>query len=269
MLKTYMKAIRESDAEMLAGPVHRAIEDAEAQLLEEHPDLPRHVIHDAAVIAGIAAVMLTLKWFKTMPGLPFAPGHKNAVLLPLYLLGNELCTTRFGATGCGVTMGVLAFLTGEGRYGVFEIFKHVAPGFLVDVLHPLVRPFGRTIWVYIPFGIVLAAGRLATELGVAFLLGVPKAFYAAIGGVSVTHLIAGGLSGFVSATLLGVVDGWRDGWNPASNTNNPQGGVPESGGGSGTGGRKDGSRDGRLPASHDEGVQSNAENAPEAAEREE
>ena len=58
MLKAYMRAIREADAEMLAGPVHRAIEDAEAKLSEEHPDVPKHVIHDAAVIAGIAAVML-------------------------------------------------------------------------------------------------------------------------------------------------------------------------------------------------------------------
>ena len=55
-------------------------------------------------------------------------------------------------------------------------------------------------------GVILAVGRLGAELSVAVLLGAPKSFYALIGGVSITHVIAGALSGFVSAALLGAIE---------------------------------------------------------------
>ena len=91
---------------------------------------------------------------------------------------------------------------GDGRYGAFEILKHLAPGVLVDLLHPVARRLGGSVTVYIALGVVLSAGRFAADVGVALLLGAPKAFYAYIGGAGFTHLIAGGLSGFISAPLV-------------------------------------------------------------------
>ena len=40
-------------------------------------------------------------------------------------------------------MGTIAFLMGDGRYGVFEILKHVAPGVIVDLFLPVLRRGGR------------------------------------------------------------------------------------------------------------------------------
>ena len=101
------------------------------------------LIHDAAVISGVAAVMVSLRWFKTLPGLPFAPGHKNAVLLPLYIIASEMTHSRFGATVAGLTMGIIGFLSGDGRYGIFEVFKHAAPGFSRTSCTPSFAAFPR------------------------------------------------------------------------------------------------------------------------------
>lgn len=206
-LRRYFKAVRGQDPDTFARPLARSMDRATERLSAEHPDLPPEVIHDAAVISGVAAVMVGLRWFKTLPGLPFAPGHKNAVLLPLYVVASEMTHSRLGATFAGLTMGTIGFLSGDGRYGIFEVFKHAAPGLLADLLHPVFRriPLPR-VPVYTVLGVILAVGRLGAELSVALALGVPGTFYALIGGVSITHVIAGALSGFVSAALLGAID---------------------------------------------------------------
>src|SRR5262249_36867599 len=95
--------------------------------------------HDVAVITGIALCMASLKMLKILPGLPFASGHKSILLFPLYVLAARLTQSRWGATAAGSIMGVIGFLQGDGRFGVLEILKHVAPGFVIDIGEPLVR----------------------------------------------------------------------------------------------------------------------------------
>jgi hypothetical protein len=156
------------------------------------------------VIAGLTGGMLAIKMVKTLPGLPFAPGHKNVIMLPMYVLAREASGARFGATSCGACMGLLSFLMGDGRYGIFEVAKHIVPGLLVDLLYPPIqRIFGVRVWSMTALGVVLATGRLATEVGIAFMLGAPAAFFAYIGIAGVTHLGAGALSGPISAALVG------------------------------------------------------------------
>ncbi|MBC8454637.1 MAG: hypothetical protein H8D71_00325, partial [Deltaproteobacteria bacterium] len=206
----FLKAVKAQDPEAVLGRVRRTIAEAEEDLAARHPDVHEDRIRSAAAIAGVSAVMLGMKMVKTLPGLPFAPGHKNAIMLPMYILGRELTGSRFGATSCGVCMGVLAFLTGDGRYGIFEIAKHLAPGVLVDLLYPAVRRvFGVGIWPMSALGVVLATGRFSTEIVVAWLLGAPAAFFAYVGVSGVTHLGAGALSGVVSASILGAVASMR------------------------------------------------------------
>jgi len=55
-----------------------------------------------------------------------------------------LTRMRWGATLTGATMGTIAFLMGDGKYGVFEILKHVAPGVVVDLLLPVFRRGGAS-----------------------------------------------------------------------------------------------------------------------------
>ena len=62
-------------------------------------------------------------------------------------------------------MGTVAFLLGDGRYGIFEILKHVTPGLICDLLVPLVvarRPHARARIAWSLVGGVIAVGRFAT-----------------------------------------------------------------------------------------------------------
>ena len=87
--------------------------------------------------------MLGIKALKVLPGITFAPGWKTVILTPLYVVAPLITRTRFGATITGTVMGVVAFLLGDGKYGVFEIAKHVAPGLICDGIVPLVTRNGR------------------------------------------------------------------------------------------------------------------------------
>jgi len=192
---------------LIADRLHRQLDAAQQKVAADYPTMSKERTHDVAVIAGVSSAMLSLKMFKTLPGMPFAPGHKNAVLLPLYIVAAQLTRSRFGATTCGFVMGTGSVLTGDGRYGVFELIKHVVPGVLVDLLYPIVRRISATsIPLYCAFGVVLAAGRFATEVGVAVALAVPGSFYAYLGTAAITHLVAGALSGFVTSAALRSVE---------------------------------------------------------------
>lgn len=207
----FVRVVRRADRTLLVEPLRRAASAAQREVEERHPELSGARAADIAAIVTVSTAMLSLKMIKTLPGLPFAPGHKNAVVLPLYIMASELTRSRLGATTCGFVMGAASVLTGDGRYGVFEIFKHIAPGLLVDLLYPWVRRIrALRLLVMVGFGVILAAGRLSTEILVAISLGVPEAFYGYIGAASVTHLVAGGLSGFVSTAALRSIDDVRE-----------------------------------------------------------
>jgi hypothetical protein len=158
---------------------------------------------DVAIIAGIALTMLGVKALKFFPGLPFAPGHKGVVLIPLYIVAGALTRSRFGSTLTGLVMGTVAFLMGDGRYGIFEIAKHVAPGLLVDLLLPLMgdlRKRGVVAWSL--FGLVVALGRFATVTVIALAVQPPAIVFAFLLPGLAIHATFGVLSGILTVPLL-------------------------------------------------------------------
>ena len=166
-----------------------------------------HVATDAGAIAAVALTMLGVKALKILPGIPFLPGYKGVLLLPLYLVAAEVTRTKVGATLTGLTMGTVAFLLGDGRYGVFEIAKHVAPGIIVDLLYGLARPLAgsgriRRVVTYSTLGLLAALGRFATITVVALAVQPPAVVYAVLLPGLVVHGIFGVLSGVVTAPLL-------------------------------------------------------------------
>jgi hypothetical protein len=149
--------------------------------------------------------MLGIKALKVLPNIPFAPGHKLVVLTPLYVAASLKTRTRFGATLTGLVMGSVAFLLGDGRYGIFEILKHVAPGILCDLLVPLVANKGRAsrrtlAWSIV--GGVMGLGRFATIFTVTLAVQAPAVAWAFLVPGLVIHTTFGVLSGFVSAPLI-------------------------------------------------------------------
>jgi len=174
----------------------------------EHPDhesngrLSPQLVHDIGIVTGIALCMASIKVLKLLPGLPFAPGHKALLLFPLYALASRLTHSGWGGTAAGSIMGVIGFLQGDGRFGVLEILKHVAPGLLIDLTGPVVRRLPIWSLGYCFLGLAAAAGRVTTELVLVLLLGARAEVYLFPAAVLVPNLLAGFLSGFVTIFVL-------------------------------------------------------------------
>ena len=170
------------------------------------PDASRRLdaalAHDVAVVTGVALCMASLKVVKVLPGLPFASGHKTFLLFPLYILAARLTHSRWGGTAAGSIMGVIGFMQGDGRFGVLEIFKHIAPGLVIDLGEPLARRLPRWALGYCVLGFAAAIARTATELLLVLLLGARAEIYLFPAAKLVPNLLAGTLSGFVTVIVL-------------------------------------------------------------------
>jgi hypothetical protein len=164
--------------------------------------LDPQLVHDMGIVTGIALCMASVKVLKLLPGLPFAPGHKALLLFPLYVLASRLTHSRWGGTAAGSIMGVIGFVQGDGRFGILEILKHVAPGLVIDLAGPLVRRLPAWSLGYCFLGLAAAAGRITTELVLVVLLGARAEVYLFPAAVLVPNLLAGFLSGFVTIFVL-------------------------------------------------------------------
>src|SRR5499427_7234798 len=169
---------------------------------ESQPRLNPLLVHDVGIVTGIALCMASVKVLKLLPGLPFAPGHKALLLFPLYVLASRLTHSRWGGTAAGCIMGVIGFLQGDGRFGVLEILKHVAPGLVIDLAGPLARRLPAWSLGYCFLGLAAAAGRITTELVLVVLLGARAEVYLFPAAVLVPNMLAGFLSGFVTIFVL-------------------------------------------------------------------
>ncbi|MEM6731997.1 MAG: hypothetical protein AAF658_10600, partial [Myxococcota bacterium] len=182
------------DTQVFVELVERSVRRASRQQAEgQSPDF--------RLLSGLLVLMLSIKALKIVPGLPFAPGHKGVVLIPTYLLAASLTKRRFGATLLGSTFGTVSFLMGDGKYGIFEIFKHITPGLLADAMAPVLRRT-RSVVVFAAIGMLLAAGRWGTIALVVILVGAPSAVVALLAPVALVHLLFGAASGVVTAALL-------------------------------------------------------------------
>jgi hypothetical protein len=168
------------------------------------PEFETRLAHDVAIVSGIALCMASFKMLKFLPGLPFASGHKALLLFPLYVLAARLTYSRWGATAAGTIMGVIGFLQGDGRFGVLEVLKHIAPGLVIDLADPLVRRLPVWALSYGLLGLVAAVARTSTELVLVFLLGARAEVYLFPAAKLVPNLLAGFLSGFVTMFVLRV-----------------------------------------------------------------
>ena len=153
-------------------------------------------------MTGIALCLASVKLVRVLPGLPFAPGYKVLLLFPLYVLASRLTYSRWGGTAAGSIMGVIGFLQGDGRFGILEIFRHVAPGLVIDLAGPLVQRLPAWALGYCFLGVAAAAGRSTTELVLVLLLGARAEVYLFPAAVLVPTLLAGFLSGFVTIFVL-------------------------------------------------------------------
>ena len=153
---------------------------------------------DLPIIVGIAVTMLGFKALKILPGLPYAPGHKLIIFLPLYVVAAVRTEGRFGASAVGLAMGFASFLMGDGRYGIFEILKHLAPGLVCDLALPLYKHARPGVLFWSAFGALTATCRFATEFAVIALAQPPAVAYAILVPGLASNLFFGTVSGYLT-----------------------------------------------------------------------
>jgi hypothetical protein len=183
--------------------VRDSLERARTQVIRQADGrMDQRLAHDVAIVSGVALVMASLKILKFLPGIPFAPGIKGVLLLPLYVLASQRTRSRWGGTAAGSIMGVIGFLQGDGRYGVLDVLQHVAPGLVIDLARPVVRRLPPSALTYCALGFVATVARTTTEWVVVLLLGARAEVYLFSAVRVLPMLIAGTLSGFVTVFLL-------------------------------------------------------------------
>ncbi|MFQ5458910.1 MAG: energy-coupling factor transporter transmembrane component T family protein [Myxococcota bacterium] len=159
---------------------------------------------DLVMVGALAILAMSLRLLKVMPGLPVAPGHKGIVLIPLYICAATLTRARWGGTRYGLVVGVTSFLLGMGKFGPFDILRHLAPGVFVDLVTPIAGRVFRNpgALVYGLIGVGAAATRITALAAAAVVVEAPPAFYAFLAPMVVAHMSFGFLSGAVTVQLL-------------------------------------------------------------------
>lgn len=198
--KEILTHIKNLDIEPLRKKIKKTLNESEqrASSLGLEPKMAK----DVGIIAGIGAVMMSFKLVKVLPGVAIFSGAKAIFFFPLYFYAAANTHSRWGATIAGSVMGIIAFLNGDGRYGIFEIFKHIAPGLVIDILWPVLLKLPKKAWVYCIAGIVAAVARTSTELIIVALLGSSAELYLFPAMKLVPNITAGFLSGFVILLIL-------------------------------------------------------------------
>ncbi len=125
------------------------------------------------------------------------------LLTPLYIVAALRTRSKLGSTWTGIVMGTVAFLMGDGKYGILEIAKHIAPGFACDCLVPILfRGRQPGVIVCSVLGGVMGLGRYATIFLAMLAAGPPKLAFAFIIPGLIVHTSFGIISGLVSAPLV-------------------------------------------------------------------
>ena len=202
---TILKRLLRGDVGAFVQSIRADVNRAGEQIAGER-NLTAQMAHDVAIISGIALTMATLKMFKFLPGIPFASGHKALLLFPLYILASRLTYSRWGATAAGAVMGVIGFLQGDGRFGILEILKHLAPGLIIDLAQPWISRLPGWALGYCLIGLAAAVARITTEFSLVALLGARAEIYIFPIAKLLPNLVAGFLSGFVALFVLRAFD---------------------------------------------------------------
>ena len=199
-----VKRIKQGDFGFFIELIEQGLARSRAYLSSQHTKVDPKILHDVSIISGLCLLMMTAKLLKVLPGIPFAPGYKITFLVPLYILAAELTHTRFAATITGTTVGVISFLFGDGRFGIFEIFKHITPGLVVDLLAPITRRWMSkpSAIPFICLGALCALARATTMLAVVFFIEGNAVLFALVGFQGVSQVFFGALSGFVTFYLV-------------------------------------------------------------------
>ena len=154
-----------------------------------------------AVLASASLSVTLIRMVKIAPGLPLAPGHKNIVLMPVFIFGIARSGKKFAGTQIGFISGILHFAMGFGKYGPIGIFQFAVLGFFMDILLWLFVK--KTNLVYLAFvGAIGGLVRISTDIILALMLDASELFYLVYLPYILSQMAFGAASAFISRAIL-------------------------------------------------------------------
>ncbi len=152
-------------------------------------------------VASSALAITLIRMVKVAPGLPLAPGHKNILVIPVFIHAIEKSEKKFAGVQIGSISGILHFSMGFGKFGPLGIFEFAILGGVIDLMLKL--PIKKTNLVYLMcIGAVGGLTRIATEILIAYALGMSSAFFIIILPYIISQISFGIASGFISRAIL-------------------------------------------------------------------
>ncbi|MGH8442116.1 MAG: CbiQ family ECF transporter T component, partial [Nevskiaceae bacterium] len=196
--------IRGGRVQAFAEIFERGLARSRRWLAERNPELTPERLRDLSVVLALCLTVMGLKVLQVLPGIPFASGHKNVLIVPLFLYAAQATGMRWGGFAAGTAVGIVSFLLGYGKFGVLEIAHFAVPGLLADLLTPWLRATapGARLAQYAAAGAVLGLGRFAANFLAILLAGAPGVAFALFAPLLISQVTFGALSCFVSVLLI-------------------------------------------------------------------
>lgn len=154
-----------------------------------------------AVVASSALAVTLIRMVKIAPGLPIAPGHKNILVIPVFVNGIVKSRKRWAGIQIGFISGVLHFTMGFGKYGPLGIFQFALLGGVIDILLKIFQS-KTNLFVLLLIGAISGLARISSEILLAFVLGMPDTFYLIYLPYLISHVAFGFASGFISKSII-------------------------------------------------------------------
>jgi len=196
--------IRAGRVQAFTEVFERGMERARRWLAERYPELSAERVRDLSIVLALCLTVMGLKVLQVLPGIPFASGHKNVLIVPLFLYVAQATGMRWGGFAAGTAVGIVSFLMGYGKFGVLEVAHFALPGLLADLVTPWLRataPAAR-LAQYALAGAVLGLGRFAANFLAILLAGAPDVAFLLFAPLLISQVAFGALSCFVSVLLI-------------------------------------------------------------------
>lgn len=154
-----------------------------------------------ATIASSTLAITLIRMVKIAPGLPLAPGHKNILVIPVFIHGIHKSEKKLAGLQIGSISGILHFSMGFGKFGPLGILEFGVLGLVIDLMLKL--PVKKTNLLYLmAIGAIGGLTRIATEIALAYILGMTSVFYILYLPYIISQISFGIASGFISRALL-------------------------------------------------------------------
>ena len=152
--------------------------------------------NDIAIIAAFSMMVTLIRFIKIVPGFPIAPGHKNVLIIPFFILANRLTDRKFTAMSIGFLSGIIHFVSGFGKYGPLGIIQFALLGLIIDVFMFAFKRLNSII-IFCFIGLIAGFMRASSEILLAWILKMPvEAFL-----FYLPYVISNGLFGMASGMV--------------------------------------------------------------------